>query len=71
MLVVPELEKEVELLWELRDTRKVYKNKPCSFYTKMKIFFIPAYFSFFVLFLWGREGGSKWWAGVVGPIIGI
>lgn len=23
MLVVPELEKEVELLWELRDTRKV------------------------------------------------
>lgn len=23
MLVVPELEKEVELLWELRDARKV------------------------------------------------
>lgn len=23
MLVVPELEREVELLWELRDTRKV------------------------------------------------
>lgn len=24
MLVVPELEKEVELLWTLRETRKVY-----------------------------------------------
>lgn len=24
MLVVPELEREVELLWELRDTRKVF-----------------------------------------------
>lgn len=24
MLVVPELEKEVELLWEFRDTRKVF-----------------------------------------------
>ena len=26
MLVVPELEKEVELLWELRDMRKVIDN---------------------------------------------
>jgi hypothetical protein len=24
MLVVPELEREIELLWELRDTRKVF-----------------------------------------------
>lgn len=29
MLVVPELEREVELLWELRDTRKVFC---CNFY---------------------------------------
>lgn len=26
MLVVPELEREVELLWQLKDTRKVYKH---------------------------------------------
>jgi hypothetical protein len=31
MLVVPELEREVELLWELRDTRKVLYNLIISF----------------------------------------
>jgi len=27
MLVVPELEREVKLLWELRDSRKVFVGK--------------------------------------------
>lgn len=32
MLVVPELEREVELLWELRDTRKVFIDLIIIFY---------------------------------------
>ncbi|KAL2538340.1 HAD-superfamily hydrolase [Forsythia ovata] len=31
MLVVPELEREVELLWELRDTCKVIKQSSAAF----------------------------------------
>lgn len=31
MLVVPELEREVELLWELRDTRKVFMHFTIDF----------------------------------------
>ena len=31
MLVVPELEREVELLWKLRDTRKVFTVYRASF----------------------------------------
>lgn len=34
MLVVPELEREVDLLWQLRDTRKV--SLRVSLYCKIK-----------------------------------
>lgn len=33
MLVIPELEREVELLWELRDTRKVFIDLIIIFYS--------------------------------------
>lgn len=40
MLVVPELESEVKLLWELRDSRKVFMEKTSVFFC---FFVLPDY----------------------------